>query len=166
LYYDESGNRAAESEGLYWKLEIFLKRMESSFCSVVGGDGAIYAARRDLIPPLREDDISDFVTPLQIVAQGYVGRFNGEARCYEYAGESFAKEFGRKRRIVNRSWRAYRRYGRLVSSFQHRRFLFLLLSHKVLRWFCLPLIGIAWVTNTLLITTGWLYVVTWVAITA
>jgi cellulose synthase/poly-beta-1,6-N-acetylglucosamine synthase-like glycosyltransferase len=166
LYYGADGNRAAEHEGLYWKLEIFLKELESNFYSVVGGDGAIYAARRQLVRPLRDDDISDFVTTLQIIAQGFRGLFNRNARCYEHAGESFKKEFGRKRRIVNRSWRAYRRYGSTKALAHQSKFLFMLISHKVLRWFALPLIATAWLVNTTLLTSGWLYVITWAGITA
>ena len=166
LYHDSGGNTAAESEGLYWRLELWLKRLESEFGSVVGGDGAIYAIRRSLFRPLRDDDISDFVNPLQIVAGGYRGCFNGRARSYERAGDSFAKEFRRRRRIVNRSWRAVRRYRHLLSLRRHGRFIFMLVSHKVLRWLALPLIVIAWAANCLLWGTSALYAATGSAITA
>lgn len=166
LYYDAQGVRAGESEGIYWRLELLLKGLESQFHSVVGGDGAIYAIRRELFWDLKEDDISDFVNPLQIVAAGYRGLFNPAARCYEDAGETFSKEFRRKRRIVNRSWRAVRRYGGQLSLRRHGRFLFMLLSHKVIRWYALPLIVVAWITNTALLGEGSLYVWTWSAISA
>jgi cellulose synthase/poly-beta-1,6-N-acetylglucosamine synthase-like glycosyltransferase len=165
LYSDSAGSRAAESEGLYWRLELFLKEMESAFDSVVGGDGAIYAARREAIEPLQDDDISDFVTPLRLVARGFKGKFVADAQCYEHAGESFDKEFRRKRRIVNRSWRAYRRYRRLLSYANNGRFLFMLISHKVVRWFGLPLITVAWAANTALLGHGTIYQATWAAIT-
>jgi len=79
LYSHEAGSAAAESEGIYWRFELRLKRLESQLGCVVGGDGAIYAIRRSLFQPLRADDISDFVNPLQIVARGYRGSFNGAA---------------------------------------------------------------------------------------
>lgn len=165
LYYDSNGNPAAENEGLYWKFEMLLKRLESDCYSVVGGDGAIYATRRRLFQPLRDDDISDFVNPLQLVAAGYHGRFNAKAFCYEAAGETFALEFGRKRRIVNRSWRAVRRYAHLLSFQGHSWFIFMLVSHKVLRWFALPLAGVAWLANGILLGSDALYTGTWCAIT-
>lgn len=165
LYGDAKGNRAAESEGLYWKLEVLLKRLESDYYSVVGGDGAIYAIRRHLYRELRDDDISDFVNPLQIVASGYRGRFNAKARCFEAAGETFGKEFRRKRRIVNRTWRAVRRYGGLLKLRDHRRFVFMLCSHKVIRWFALPFVIIAWAANTVLLGESSFYLLTWGAIT-
>ncbi len=42
----------------------------------------------------------------------------------------------------------------------------MLASHKVIRWFSLPLAAIAWLANTLLLTSGPLYVATWIGITA
>ncbi len=166
FYSDAGGSRAAENEGLYWRLELSLKRLESDYYSVVGGDGAIYAIRRALFRPLRDDDISDFVNPLQIIAAGFKGRFTDWAFCHEAAGETFAQEFGRKRRIVNRSWRAVRRYARLLSWRRHGRFLFMLISHKVIRWLALPLVAVAWLTGALLIGAGTLYACVWSALTA
>ena len=147
LYHPGAESEATASEGLYWRLELMLKRLESRFDSVVGGDGAIYAIRRQLFWPLQPDDINDFVNPLQIVADGYRGVFDPEATCTEDAAEGFAKEFRRKRRIVNRTWRAVRRYGHRLSLTRHTRFLFLLLSHKVIRWFSLPIFALALMAN-------------------
>lgn len=166
LYADTDSSRAAENEGLYWKLELALKKWESDYYSVVGGDGAIYAVQRRLFRPLKDDDISDFVNPLQVVAQGFRGRFNPRAVCYEGAGETFAKEFGRKRRIVNRTWRAVCRYSGLLSVSRHGRYIFMLTSHKVIRWFALPLVVLAWLTNCALLGYGSIYIATWLAITA
>lgn len=166
LYYPADHNDAAANEGLYWRFELWLKRQESAFESVVGGDGAIYALRRELFSPLREDDISDFVNPLQLVASGYRGVFNGRARCYEEAGGSLEKEFRRHRRIVNRSWRAVRRYAKSLNVRRHGRFLFMLFSHKVIRWFALLFMLTAWLANGLLRRSSPLYEATWWLITA
>lgn len=166
LYYDAEGNRTAESESLYWKLETFLKRLESDYFSVVGGDGAIYAVRRHLFRELKDDDISDFVNPLQIVSVGYRGLFNAKACCYERSGETFGKEFQRRRRIVNRAWGGVCRYFGLLKFREHNRFMFMLISHKVIRWFALPFVLVAWIANIGLLGTSSLYVVTWFVITS
>ncbi len=161
LYSDVEKGRSGEGEGLYWQFELALKRMESDVHSVVGGDGAIYALRRELFRTLEDDDISDFVNPLQVVAAGYRGVFNPKARCYEASGETLQREFRRKRRIVNRAWRAVRRYGHLLKPGAHGRFIFMLVSHKVIRWYALPLIFLAWLTNWGLVGQGGLYPWTW-----
>jgi cellulose synthase/poly-beta-1,6-N-acetylglucosamine synthase-like glycosyltransferase len=125
---------SAESEGLYWKLETWMKEKESDFGSVVGGDGAIYAIRRKLFTPLLPTDINDFLNPLQIIACGYRGVYEPSAICYEEAGDSFEKEFHRKVRIISRSLNALRRAPRVLLPWVQPRHWFALVSHKVLRW--------------------------------
>ena len=153
-YSDTDAGQSQESEGLYWRYELAIKEMESAYGSVVGGDGAIYAIRRELFWPLREDDINDFVNPLQIIAAGYRGVFNPRARCYEESADSFAKEFKRKRRIVNRSWRACLRYGEGVRRAGNPAFLFQFIAHKVIRWFAMPLIVLLAIINLILVSRG------------
>lgn len=167
-YTADQASAAAASEGVYWDQELRLKAAESRFYSVVGGDGAIYAIRRALFWDLRDDDISDFVNPLQVVAAGYRGIFNPAAVCTEDAGDAFEQEFRRKRRIVNRTWRAVRRYGGRLSWRSQSRFLFALLSHKVIRWFSLALLAIAAIANLGILVTGssLFYVFTFIGIVA
>lgn len=151
LYNKDRGNQASESEGLYWKFELYIKKIESRFYSVVGGDGAIYAIRRHLHWDLDDDDINDFVNPLQIVANGYRGIFNPRAICYEDAAGDFAKEFKRKRRIVNRSYRALLKYIGWFKFWRDFRFLFELFSHKVIRWFSFHFVGLMFGANIWLV---------------
>jgi len=130
-----SASQAADAEGLYWKLETWLKRKESLFGSVVGGDGAIYAIRREMYSPLLPTDINDFLNPLQIIHRGYRGVFEPGAVSYEETAESFVKEFRRKVRIVSRSLNALWRIPGVLNPFCEPRHWMLLVSHKLLRWF-------------------------------
>ncbi len=134
-YATGSNTSAGDSEGLYWNYEVRLKQWESDFHSVVGGDGALYMIRRELYQPLQVTDINDFVNPLQIIAKGYRGIFEPEAFCVEHASDSFEKEFGRKVRIVNRSFNGLLRVSELLNPIRYGRFTWLLVSHKLLRWF-------------------------------
>jgi cellulose synthase/poly-beta-1,6-N-acetylglucosamine synthase-like glycosyltransferase len=140
VYNQDKASLANQSESLYWDKELAIKQMESDFYSVVGGDGAIYAIRKKCFWPLKEDDINDFANPLQIIAGGYRGIFSRKAVCFEDSADDFAKEFRRKRRIVNRSFRAFSRNIHHLHFTRHFRFLFMLFSHKVLRWFSMVFI--------------------------
>ena len=153
-YRSSDETESQSNEGLYWRLELRLKEQESAYSGVVGGDGAIYALRKNLYHELRDDDLSDFVNPLYAVAQGYRGVFNPRATCWEEAGESYEQEFGRKRRIVNRSWRAVRRYLSELNWDEHARYLFALISHKALRWYATLFTVIAIVTGFASISSG------------
>jgi cellulose synthase/poly-beta-1,6-N-acetylglucosamine synthase-like glycosyltransferase len=153
-YRESSDQKAsAQSEGLYWKLETWLKAKESIWGSVVGGDGAIYAIRRELYTPLLPTDINDFLNPLQIIVQGHRGIYEPAAVCFEDAGESFEKEFQRKVRIISRSLNAVRRAPRATLPWTQPRHWFSLVSHKILRWLVPVWLIVALVSNLALYRT-------------
>lgn len=141
-YEDAVETAAGSSEGAYWGIEVRMKQWESTFSSVVGGDGAIYAIRRHLYEPLQDSDINDFVNPLQIVAKGYRGIFDAEAWCSEKTAGEFGKEFARKVRIANRSFNGLLRVPSDCNPLKVGRFAWMLVSHKLLRWFSPFLLGI------------------------
>ncbi len=161
-YYKDHKSAAGAQEDTYWSFEVKMKMNESAIGSVVGGDGAIYAIRRKLFIPLHEDDINDFVNPMQIILQGYRGIFNPKAVCYEEASPSFLKEYWRKRRIVNRSWRGLWKNAQILNPFKTGFYALQVFSHKLLRWlggfFCLT----ALVANAFLIEKNSFYAVLFV----
>jgi len=132
--YSDSANDAERSESAYWRYETAIKRLESRIGSVVGGDGAIYAIRRELYRPMAADALSDFVNPLQIVKRGKRCVYEPDAVSVEEAAGSFVKEFRRKVRIVNRAWRATMSMKGLMNPFGHGLFAWMLISHKLMRW--------------------------------
>ncbi len=134
-YVENLQTAAGVSEGAYWNIETKIKEWESTFSSVVGGDGAIYAIRSELYEPLHETDINDFVNPLQIVAKGFRGIYEPEAWCTEKPAGHFIKEFSRKVRISNRSFNGLLRVPAASNPIKTGRFAWQLISHKLLRWF-------------------------------
>jgi cellulose synthase/poly-beta-1,6-N-acetylglucosamine synthase-like glycosyltransferase len=140
---------STESEDTYWSYEIWIKTLESSLGSVVGGDGAIYAIRRSLYRDLAPGDLSDFVNPLQIVDQGYRNVYEPAAVSWEGGAEGYGAEFRRKVRIVNRAWRATFKMRALLNPFRHGFFAFQFLSHKVLRWLAPWLLALIFAANLL-----------------
>jgi len=134
IYQDEEESSAGASENIYWQYEIFIKKIESKLHSVVGGDGAIYAIRKSLYEPLDQEDINDFVNPLQIIAKGYRGVFDADAICYEQTAGDFDKEGKRKQRIVNRSFSGLMKNKIVLNPFKFGFYSLEVLSHKLLRW--------------------------------
>ena len=133
--YLENGQAAADAgERAYWGYEMQMKRLETQIGSMVGGDGAIYAIRRQLWQNLPDDAINDFLNPLQIVEAGWRGVYEPEAVCHEETGGAFRSEYKRRVRIVSRSWRAVFQAAGVLNPFRVGLFSLCLLSHKVLRW--------------------------------
>ncbi|PPK52732.1 glycosyltransferase family 2 protein [Marinobacter persicus] len=163
LYTDSDTGASARSENLYWRYELAIKQMETRLHSVVGGDGAIYAIRRALWQPLQSKDINDFVNPLQIIALGYRGVFDPEARCFEETAGHFEGEIARKERIVNRSIRGLMRVKVTMNPFRVGVFAWQVVSHKLLRWLIPVFLLVAAVGSVLLAMAGVL-VFQWLAI--
>jgi len=156
-YYKQGQSKAGEHESTYWSFEIKLKINESRLGSVVGGDGAIYAIRRKLFKPLQAEDINDFVNPIQIILQGYRGIFNPRAVCYEETADTFEKEFKRKRRIVNRSWRGLWSNAPILNPFRCGLFAWQIFSHKLLRWLGGVFLILLFILNILLLNDAGIY---------
>ena len=142
-YVDLEPSEAHAQESAYWGYERFIRELESRVGSTVGGDGAIFAIRREFYTPLPAEAINDLVTPLQIVARGYRAVFEPEAVGFEPSAGDFRGEFRRKRRIVNRSWHGVMSVSEVLNPRRVGWFAWQVWSHKVLRWFVLPLILLA-----------------------
>jgi cellulose synthase/poly-beta-1,6-N-acetylglucosamine synthase-like glycosyltransferase len=155
LYTDGQAGASARNENLYWQHELGIKSMESRLHSVVGGDGAIYAIRARLWEPLQPKDINDFVNPLQIIAKGYRGVFEPEAKCFEETAGEFGKEIARKERIVNRSIRGLMRVKTTMNPVSVGVFAWQVISHKLLRWLIPLFLALGTVGSLLLAAMGY-----------
>jgi len=151
---EENAADSTASENLYWRYELALKKMETKIGSLVGGDGAIYAIRQSLFRPMRPEDLSDFVNPLQIVAQGYRNVYEPEAFSFEGGAESFEKEFRRKVRIVNRAWRGLWRVKQVLNPLRFGFYTVQVVSHKLLRWMIPVFMAGAFFANLFLLHYG------------
>jgi cellulose synthase/poly-beta-1,6-N-acetylglucosamine synthase-like glycosyltransferase len=141
--YQADGRAVADvGERAYWDYEIQIKRLETQVGSMVGGDGAIYAIRRQLWQTLPEDAINDFLNPLQIVAAGWRAVYEPEAICHEETAGHVRTEYKRRVRIVSRSWRAVFLVPAVLNPFRVGLFAWSLLSHKLLRWLSGAIVGL------------------------
>lgn len=149
-YISNTGHTVAETTGMYTRLEMITKRLESQISSCVGADGAIFTIRKKLYQPLRDFDINDLVIPLDIVGQGYRGIMDSEAYCLEETAKNFSGEFNRQTRITCRTIRAIYNYKALLNSFRYPFFSFALLSHKIVKLMLPFCMAAALVSNILL----------------
>lgn len=161
--YSDSVNDAGKSESAYWRYETAIKRLETQLGSVVGGDGAIYAIRKECYRPMSPDALSDFVNPLQIVEQGRRCVYEPDAVSVEEAAGTFDREFRRKVRIVNRAWRATMSMKKLLNPARYGLFAWFLISHKLLRWLVPAFLGAIFALNMALLREHTVYVAALVA---
>ncbi|MFY4816467.1 glycosyltransferase, partial [Haloarcula sp. AONF1] len=132
LQYQESSD--VEGESVYWRYESWIKRLESQFCSLITGNGSIYAVKADSYVPQPIDAISDFTEPLSIVRNGERVVYASGAVAREETESSTADELQRRVRIITRSWNSIVRFRDLLDPFRNTRIAYQLWSHTVLRW--------------------------------
>jgi len=158
-YLATEGSMTSDASGLYARLELLTKKLESRMGACVGADGAIFAIRKDLFRPLAAHDINDFVIPLQIIEKGYAGLLEQEAVCAEVASVKPRDSFNRQVRITVRTIRAIVNFKHMLNPFRYPLFAFELMSHKLCR-FSLPFfLIIAFIANMALLGQGTHYVV-------
>lgn len=130
----------AAGEGFYWKYESYLKKLDSSFHSVVGGAGELVSFRSSLFTPLEADTIlDDFVQTMRIALAGYRVVYEPNAYAQETASATVKEELKRKVRISAGAWQAMTRLGNAFNPFKNPQLFFLFISHKVFRWTLAPL---------------------------
>ena len=149
--------RGSNQEGLYWRYELALRSLESRVRSVTGGNGAIYATRREaylVVDPIMGHDLS---FPFNMVKRGWLALAVSEAQASEKMVPTIEGEFARKRRMMSHTWPIVLRGGMLSPRGYDPLYALMIVSHRILRYLTPFLHVIALVTNVLLLGSGWVY---------
>ena len=152
-YVERHMTSVGKGEGVYWKYEEKIKILESRLQSVLVGNGAILAIRRELFSHLYPEVANDFQLPVEIGSRGYGILYDPEAVTVERSTIFWQEEFQRKVRIVLRGLTGF---SILKSRFRGFR-LWQFISHKMIRWLIAPFLVLAIVANALLLGGSWLY---------
>jgi len=122
------------SEGLYGRMELFVRREEARLHSIAGASGCFYGTRRALCQPFRPGMAPDFLSVLDTVRSGHRAVCEPAARGTMTATTSQRDEFSRKARTFLRGLTALFGNAGLLNPLRYPAFAFILWSHKLLRW--------------------------------
>lgn len=151
---------AASTEGVYWKYESFLKKLDAELYSVVGAAGELFSIRTALFQPVEEDVVlDDFIISLRINQKGYRIAYAPDAYAMEEPSFSIEEEHKRKVRISAGGFQSIVMLKDLLNFFKYPVLSFQYISHRVLRWTLSPLsMPILLISNILLVMiTGSLF---------
>ncbi|MFZ0043620.1 MAG: glycosyltransferase family 2 protein [Solirubrobacteraceae bacterium] len=154
-FVNESGTN---QEGVYWRYEMALRRLESDVRSVTGGNGAIYATRRDsylVVDPIMGHDLS---FPFNMVKRGWLAVYAPAARATEKMVPTIEGESARKRRMMGHGWPIVLRGGMLSPAGYDPLYALMIFSHRVLRYASPFLHAAALATSVELLGEGFIYV--------
>ena len=157
---------AAEGEGLYWKYESTLKRMDSELYSAMGAAGELNAIRTTLYEPMPENALlDDFVMSMEMVDKGYKIAYTSDAYAMEYGSADLQEESKRKRRIAAGGLQSCWWLRKMMNPFRKPIVAFQFVSHRVLRWSITPFALMALIPiNVALVMTkaGTIYTAIWI----
>ncbi len=117
-------------EGLYWRYEMWIRRSESLLGSITGGNGSIYAVRREDYVTHRFGQ--DLGLPDAMVKRGRRAVYEPEAVALEQPPPDLEDEYGRKVRMFPWAWQ-HLVEGRMLSGVPPL-YLAELVSHRLLRY--------------------------------
>jgi glycosyltransferase involved in cell wall biosynthesis len=144
-------------EGLYWRYEMWLRAMESRLASVTGGNGAIYATRKEdylVVDPVMGHDLS---FPFNMVKRGRRAVYASAARATEKMVPTIEGEFARKRRMMSHAWPIVVRGGLLSPRGYPPLYALMIASHRALRYASPFLHLVAFAASAALLGDGWIY---------
>jgi cellulose synthase/poly-beta-1,6-N-acetylglucosamine synthase-like glycosyltransferase len=127
-------DRGDNQEGLYWRYEMALRSLESQVRSVTGGNGAIYATRRDayiVVDAIMGHDLS---FPFNMVKRGWRAVYAPDAHASEKMVPTIEGEFARKRRMMSHGWPIMLTGGMLSPQGYDPVYALMIVSHRVLRY--------------------------------
>ena len=139
-------------EGLYWKYESTLKKLDSDFNTVVGAAGELFCMRTSLFTAQPEDTLlDDFILSAAICLQGYKVAYEPGAFALEEASANLAEERKRRVRIAAGAFQSLFRLPGLLNIFKHPLLSFQYISRRVFRWLLCPVALVAlFITNLFL----------------
>ena len=159
------GQAAAEGEGLYWKYESALKKMDSELYSAMGAAGELNAIRTRLYQPMPENALlDDFVMSMRMVGQGYRIAYSPDAYAMEYGSADLNEESKRNRRIAAGGLQSIWWLRSMMNPLRNPMVAFQFVSHRVLRWSITPVALLALIplnVALVLMKAGTVYNIIW-----
>ena len=155
---DKSGSTLGRGESSYWDLESEIKKFEGVLDMLIGGNGALYAIRRELYTelPVKKSVMDDFFVTTKVLEKGFYCTFVTSAIGTEQTSKESSGEFRRKVRIGRANFNYLFSYLPLLNPV-HPLLAYLFFSHKILRWFSAHILILLFVSNALLLTSGLFY---------
>ena len=156
VQFAQTAGAEGVGEGVYWRYESTLKRLDAALYSVVGAAGELFSIRTALYQAAPPDTIlEDFYYSLQIALRGFRVAYAPDAYAVEGHSASLREEFKRKARNAAGGLQAIVRMPELLNPWRHGVLSLQYVSHRVLRWTLAPLLlPVVFVANLSLLTTG------------
>ena len=154
---DVSEGSSVDGERAYWNFDRMLKKFQGQSGNTLAATGAIYAIRRSLFQFIPDGVSDDLFTSTGVIAQGSRLVFASDAIAYEPVAATSHAEFGRKVRVIIRSWKAFIFRRGLLNPFRYKFYSIQLFSHKILRYLVVFPLLVLFLVSPFLWKAGFIY---------
>lgn len=131
---NEGASPTTRHEGLYWRYEQAVRRVETRAGWLTAVTGALLAVRRDLVEPVPAHSSFDHIVPLQVRAAGRVVLSVPAARATDRVVSRMRNQFNDRSRTATRGIAANLSMAGRLTPWHHPSAALAVWSHKLLRW--------------------------------
>lgn len=129
------GQSKGQGEGVYVRVEMWLRRLEAEVGSLVGNSGSFFAARREVCDmPWHPSQSSDFFLALHAIERGQRAVVDQSCRAQYGLVRSEKAEFRRKVRTIVHGIDVLFLHLKLMNPFRYGFPAWQIVSHKLFRW--------------------------------
>ena len=157
LIFVEDDNTIAQSQGLYWKYEMLLRRLESKIGIMHTASGAIMAFRKALFRPFECQYGDDCIIPLDVVLQGYLVIHEDDAVAFDTFESSIKGELKARTRMTLRNITCTISKYPLLNPVSFPLISLSIFSHKILRWLTPYIMLVLLLANIMLFNSNQVY---------
>jgi len=134
VYFGQPGNPVASGQGLYWRFELFLRKLESELSILATGSGQLLIMRRALYKPIPVMYGDDCILPLDVRLQGYRVLQDARVIVFDSMPNSITGELRARVRMTARNWTGTLSRPAILNPLRFPVTFWGLISHKLLRW--------------------------------
>ena len=136
-------------EGIYNRIDTKIKTLEGLIGNQVVVHGGIFMIRRSLLPYVPDHLTHDSIVPLQLSLTGYKTLYEPDALSYEAYNLDTSQDWHRRIRTILQAMQSYLYKKEALNPIKSGFYAFKIWSHRFSRWFILPAMIIALLSNFL-----------------
>ena len=161
VYLGQPDNVVAEGQGMYWRFELFLRKLQSELGILSTASGQLLMMRRELFRPIPAMYGDDCVLPLDVRLQGRRVVQDTRVIVYDTMPSSIAGELRARVRMTARNWTGTLSRAGVLNPLRFPVTAWALVSHKLLRWLTPFFLAVMLIANVALAARG-----EWIALCA
>nr|WP_208586223.1 glycosyltransferase family 2 protein [Gracilibacillus suaedae] len=159
---NEKSGSVSNSEAGYWNKDLEIREIESKIQTITAGNGALYACRNSEYVDFEPIKSHDSNMPRYYALKRKRAISNHEAIAYEKAGEKIEDEFKRKVRMNRRILQNILPDIRILNVFKYKWYSYFYFGHRTCRYLLWIAHLLLFISNVILISEQWIYLVTFV----